>query len=249
MHVRAHLNRALRKLGYELAKAPALPPVVPDRYKRYQYLADRHLFRLNQAYGDAAGSGRAAYRTAQSEGNARKIDSVWTDHGTIAAIAEALRQEVPKPVFGLCHGTRRGLEQQWFAEVLGCPVIGTEIADGAAQFANTVQADFHDRVADWIGRADFVYSNSWDHAFDPEAAFEVWLEQLRIGGNLVLEAAVAHGPLGASRLDPFGADPAIVPYLIADWFGDRVVLHRILHRLGGPNGTRPVWAFLFRRLR
>ena len=249
MHVRAQLNRWLTRLGYEVVKLPRLPPVLDDKYRKHQYLADRHWLRLYNGVGAAGPIDPATYRVEQDAGNARKIDLVWTDRSTIMAISDVLRTDMPDPVFGLCHGTRRGAEQQWSREALGCDVIGTEIADSATQFPNTVHLDFHDRVADWVGRADFVYSNSWDHSHDPQAALTVWIEQLRIGGYLVLEGSIDHGPQGASRLDPFGIEPAVLPYLVADWFGNQVVLHRILERRLASHGPHPVWVFLFRRLR
>ena len=70
--------------------------------------------------------------------------------------------------FGICHGTRRGKEQEWFRKYLGCGVIGTEISDTVEQFPHTIEWDFHETKAEWINSADFIYSNSLDHSYDPK---------------------------------------------------------------------------------
>jgi hypothetical protein len=50
-------------------------------------------------------------------------------------------------------------------------VIGTDQPQTATQFAYPVQWEFHDDNPEWQGKADFVYSNSWEHAYDPGKAF------------------------------------------------------------------------------
>ena len=101
----------------------------------------------------------------------------------------------------------RGAEQAWFtANLANAPtVIGTEISDTAAQFPATVQWDFHDINPEWTGKADFVYSNSWDHAFDPQRAFAAWIDALRPGGLLLLDHTKDQSPETTNALDPFGA--------------------------------------------
>ena len=146
------------------------------------------------------------YRTVQTAGNKAKLDWQFVTEGHIATLAAALDAAVGPVRFGLCHGTRRGQEQAWFTRHLsGAPeVLGTEISDTADQFPNTVQWDFHDVNPDWDGRADFVYSNSWDHAFDPARAFGAWMQSLRPGGWLMLDHTRGHNPVAANALDPFG---------------------------------------------
>ncbi|MBK6621188.1 MAG: hypothetical protein IPG32_10020 [Saprospirales bacterium] len=51
---------------------------------------------------------------------------------------------------------------------MNCEVIGTEISDSASKFSHTIEWDFHEVKPEWIGRADFIYSNSFDHSYDPE---------------------------------------------------------------------------------
>ena len=147
-----------------------------------------------------------AYKAVQTAGNKAKLKRQFVKESHIAALSDYLsaRGEVR---FGLCHGTRRGAEQAWFrAHLPGTPeVIGTEISDTATDFPHTVQWDFHDANPDWTGRADFVYSNSWDHAFDPEKAFSAWIDTLAPGGVMMLDHTRDQTPETSNALDPFGA--------------------------------------------
>ena len=167
------------------------------------------------------------YKSVQIAGNHRKLTFQWVDEKTIAYLSRYILSRTSLPSFGICHGSRRGAEQAWFSKHLnGCHVIGTEISDTAAQFANTVQWDFHEPRAEWVGAADFVYSNSWDHAYDPRRAFSAWLQQLNEGGLLILEHTPGH--VKATELDPFGATLEelcqIVKDLVPSAFGTIEVL-------------------------
>lgn len=143
------------------------------------------------------------YKRVQIAGNRRKLDWQWVDENAVAYLASYITRQT-SPSFALCHGTRRGNEQLWFRERLqGCEVIGTEISDTARDFPFTVQWDFHDENPTWLGRADFVYSNSWDHSYDPRRLFPTWAGQLAPGGLLILEHTSQH--IRAKELDPFGA--------------------------------------------
>ena len=163
----------------------------------------------------------ALYRELQNLTNARKLESQWVTEPQIAALAQVVARHVPQPRFGLCHGTRQGKEQKWFAAHLpGCDVLGTEIADSATQFPQTVQWDFHDENPDWLGRAAFVYSNSWDHAYDPKKAFTTWVGSLKPGGVMLLDCSSGHMPDTISETDPFGAGRDTLCQLLTEWFGD-----------------------------
>jgi hypothetical protein len=156
------------------------------------------------------------YRAIQQEGNKRKINKVWALRENIAFISRYI-EVVGQPHFGICHGTRRGLEQTWFREELGCEVIGTEISDTAAEFPHTIQWDFHEVKPEWIGAADFVYSNSLDHAYNPGLALSRWMQCLKPSGICILEHSSEHEPAHSNELDPFGATLHIMPYLILKW--------------------------------
>lgn len=146
------------------------------------------------------------YRRVQEEGNKAKLRRQFVRESHIVRLATFLTATLGPVSFGLCHGTRAGREQAWFAKHLsGASILGTEISETATQFPNTVQWDFHDVNPDWVGRADFVYSNSWDHAFNPVLAFSSWYGQLRPGGVLLLDHTKGQLPKAANALDPFGA--------------------------------------------
>ncbi len=147
------------------------------------------------------------YRDVQVAGNKAKLRMQFVKESHIENLCGYLNDIFSSVDFGLCHGTRRGLEQAWFkAHLSNDPtVIGTEISDTASQFPDTVQFDFHDDNPDWHDKANFVYSNSWDHAFDPEKAFGNWVKSLKPGGVLLLDYTKGQSPDAANALDPFGA--------------------------------------------
>ncbi|PZQ45821.1 MAG: hypothetical protein DI551_06290, partial [Micavibrio aeruginosavorus] len=76
------------------------------------------------SYVDEAGNfDYEKYRRIQEDGNKRKIDRVWAIEENIKFLADFVKTKIPAPKFGLCHGTRRGLEQSWFSKELGCNVL------------------------------------------------------------------------------------------------------------------------------
>ncbi|MBK1636325.1 class I SAM-dependent methyltransferase [Rhodovulum adriaticum] len=162
------------------------------------------------------------YRAIQQEGNRRKIDWQFVPQSHIALCAGFVERTLGQVRFGICHGTRSGAEQRWFAEALpGQPrVIGTEISDTAKDIPDTVQWDFHDTNPDWHERADFVYSNSWDHAFEPLRAFASWLDSLRPGGLLLLDHTEGHIARKANQLDAFGIKRGRLQRLLRAEFGE-----------------------------
>lgn len=147
------------------------------------------------------------YVKVQTKANKKKIGNVWAQPETIKLISDHILANNPQPEFGLCHGTRRGVEQALFREYLGCEVLGTEISDTATQFPDTIEWDFHNVKEEWIGACDFIYSNSLDHACKPEKALRAWLSCLKNNGVLVIEwsEAVGKRPKKANRVDPFFA--------------------------------------------
>lgn len=157
------------------------------------------------------------YKDIQVSTNKEKLHKVWADRDNIVFLSEYIRSKISKPTFGICHGTRRGLEQKWFSECLGCLVLGTEISDTANQFPNTVQMDFHETVPEWHNQADFVYTNSFDHACYPEKAFLAWFDSLKDTGMLILEHSSRHHPLAVCETDPFGATISELMELIPKW--------------------------------
>lgn len=157
------------------------------------------------------------YRKIQEEGNVAKLDRVWADHRNIEIAASVVARHREVITFGICHGTRRGLEQRWFREFLGGEIIGTEISSTASAFEHTIQWDFHQVRDEWIAAADFIYSNSWDHSYDPELCIKNWMHCLRPGGVCLLEHSSEHESGKARPLDPFRATLSALTKLIDQW--------------------------------
>lgn len=168
------------------------------------------------------------YKRIQEEGNKRKIKNVWVIEGNIDFLSTYIRNSIKTVNYGICHGTRRGVEQKWFREYLGCEVVGTEISETAIQFENTIQWDFHNVKDEWIDKVDFIYSNSFDHSYDPEYCLNQWMSCIRTGGICILEHSDRHSSSSSTELDPFGADIVIMPYLIAKWAKGKFYVREIL---------------------
>ena len=103
----------------------------------------------------------------------------------------------------ICHGTRRGNEQQYFKELLGPTsyVIGTEISETATQFPMTVQHDFAIQKSEWINKFDILYSNSFDHSYDPYRTMNTWLDQINDNGKMYIEWSETENDSN-SEMDP-----------------------------------------------
>ena len=185
------------------------------------------------------------YRQVQTDGNKAKLRKQFVKRSHIEALAEYLTTTYGPVQHGLCHGTRAGREQRWFRNALpGQPdVLGTEISDSAAQFENTVQWDFHDENPDWLGRMDFVSSNSWDHAFDPGRAFRVWVGSLKPGGLLLLDHTRGHMPAASNALDPFGATFEALSDLLMREIGEQGELLQPVDRMASPDYRALVLVF------
>ena len=151
------------------------------------------------------------YKRIQTLINNQKIRSSYVDPNTIKRLAHYIFEYNNSVKFGLCHGTRRGLEQKVFIEEfksLGkvVKVIGTEISDTATQFPDTIEWDFHEVKDEWINNVDFIYSNSFDHSYKPEECLDVWMGCLNETGLCILEWSLSHGEdYGGKPADPFGA--------------------------------------------
>ncbi len=153
-----------------------------------------------------------AYVEAQTEANRAKINRVWVDKSTVDLVAMSVRYPVQRI---LCHGTRNGAEQQLFK--LAYPdayVVGTEIAGTATLFPMTVQHDFHEPHEDFLGRFDIVYSNSFDHAYDPLKALRTWAGQLAPRRRLFLEMGLEPDVNESSASDPLQISDAEIRALI-----------------------------------
>lgn len=144
------------------------------------------------------------YKRIQIEGNKEKLDEVFEIEENIEMLSTFLKKNLSNINFGICHGTRRGKEQEWFRKYLNVDVIGTEISDTANQFPNTIQWDFHKVKDEWVENVDFIYSNSLDHSYDAEFCLKQWFKCLRKGGICIVNGSMANLPYFANKLDPLG---------------------------------------------
>lgn len=133
------------------------------------------------------------YVTAQVNGNLGKYKShSYVDNKVIGGIVRYMTSNNVNPSFGLCHGTRRGLEQQYFidwfkSQNISVSVLGTEISPTATEFKNTIQWDFNEVKDEWVNNVDFIYSNSFDHSFNPTKTIDAWMSCLKDGGLCFIE--------------------------------------------------------------
>lgn len=142
------------------------------------------------------------YKQIQIDGNIKKLDRVWASEANIKQLSDYLKQHLPEIRFGICHGTRRGKEQEWFSKYTGAHVIGTEISPTATQFPHTIEWDFHNVKDEWIGATDFIYSNSFDHSYKPAECLDAWMSCLKPHGVCIIEWSNGH--VDHNQLDPFG---------------------------------------------
>lgn len=233
------INKCARNFGYTFVKRGPSAAVPANG------VMGNNLYALHN-YLKADGSfDYARYKTIQVEGNKRKLENIWVSEDNIKFLSGYFQQQLKDIRLGLCHGTRRGKEQEWFKKYLpGNPaVIGTEISETAASFPDTIQWDFHEVKPEWVNATDFIYSNSFDHSYDPEKCLNAWMSCIRPGGLCVLEHTDGHSPTGANELDPFGADIVHMPYLITKWGKGRYSVRDILDA-PADNGTVNYTAFI-----
>jgi hypothetical protein len=186
------------------------------------------------------------YRSIQIKHNKRKIENVWADDRTLSVIADDIRRENIGSN-GVCHGARNGFEVKWFRENLSGDVIGTDISETATQFEHMVVWDFHEVNPEWVGKFDFVYTNSLDQAMDPQKAISAWVGQLSHRGRVYIEHTMAHAPQGAGEMDPFGAHPMTMPYLFFKWGRGQYKLVDILEVQEKQNNRMHAWIFVLSR--
>lgn len=146
------------------------------------------------------------YKTVQTIANKAKIDWRSVAPENIAYLCDRLIAAGVTLGHVLCHGTRNAAEQTFFrAKLPNAEIIGTEISDTAAQFPMTIQWDFHEVKPEWRGAFNLVFSNSWDHTYDPHKLFPAWLSCVAPNGALVLEWSTIHGETHVDAVDPFRA--------------------------------------------
>jgi hypothetical protein len=132
----------------------------------------------------------ADYVDRQRRTTQAKKAKVWVLESELAIIAADIRQQAPYATFGICHGVRTGAEVDYLSKALGCMVLGTDLEP--SEHDSVIQWDFHEVKPDWLGAADFIYSNSLDHSYDPEMAVARWLSCLSPSGRCYIHWSPSH---------------------------------------------------------
>lgn len=117
--------------------------------------------------------------------NLKKNTHQWAKEEDIKILADYIeRFTIEYPKTGLCHGVRSGAEVDWFSSYLkGADVLGTEL--GITSKHHVIQHDFNKPMFDNT-EYDFIYSNSFDHAWNQDT-FYVWMDQLKPNSLLLIE--------------------------------------------------------------
>ena len=161
-----------------------------DEYKSVQVSANK--LKFSQVYAE--------------DPELRRIAAHFLKHSsTFARRASADRRGAG---LGLCHGVRNGYEVRKLRSLLpNVNIIGTDISPTAEEVENCIVWDMHEIKPEWAGAVDFMYSNSWDHAYDPNLLFARWSECLAPGGRLYLSYTDLHSERGVNentKIDVFG---------------------------------------------
>ena len=148
------------------------------------------------------------YKRVQSSANELKFHDVFAEDPELKRIASHFAARVTHARTGLCHGVRNGYEVRLLRRLLpGVDIIGTDISDTASTVPHSIVWDMHEIKPEWRGRIDFMYSNSWDHTYDPEKLFRAWSECLSEHGRLYVpynDLQSERGVTEATKIDAFG---------------------------------------------
>lgn len=130
--------------------------------------------------------GYQEYVNSQCERSRKATGLTWVTKQSIESVSKI----IGKAEFGICHGAKSGVEVDLLREFTGAEVIGTDICE--QEHKAVIEWDFHNVKPEWIGKADFIYSNSLDHSFAPQFALYQWATCLKEGGLLFLEWSPDH---------------------------------------------------------
>ena len=138
------------------------------------------------------------YIKAQVRKNVRKLKQVWATPETLGSIANYIKQHIPNPEFGICHGVRNGWEVHQLRAYTQVNIIGTEISHTATQFKHVIEWDFHKIKPEWEKSVDIIYTNALDHSYDPDLCLSQWAKCLSSKGCCFIEWTRSH----QSCIDP-----------------------------------------------
>ena len=188
------------------------------------------------------------YKNTQVFFNKKKIEKVWADEKTLKMLSEYIKKNIKSlKLKGLCHGSRNGFEQKCFLkEIPNLEIIGTDISETALNFENSIVHDFHDIKQEWIDYFDFVYSNSLDQSYNPKKALQVWLDQIKKDGFVIIEHSDQHGVAASGRMDPFGVETNFFPYVLSQWFGHKISIN-IINDIKQNKNNAPMCFFIIKK--
>ena len=165
------------------------------------------------------------YVEAQIKKNERKIKHVWVKNPELSLIANKIKENIPGAKFGICHGVRNSWEVERLRQLLKIEIIGTDIAPSATKFKNTIQWDFHKIKNEWKNSVDFIYSNSFDHSYDPTLCLDRWMKCIRKGVGICF---IHWMSTNANKIDAADCFAGTIPdyrkiitkkYIISEEFG------------------------------
>ena len=140
------------------------------------------------------------YKRVQVSANTLKFSQVYAEDPELKRIAAHFLTHNCNEGLGLCHGVRNGYEVRKFRSLMpALNIIGTDISPTAEKIANCIVWDMHELKPEWVGAVNFMYSNSWDHAYDPNLLFARWSECLAPDGRLYLSYTDLHSERGVSE--------------------------------------------------
>jgi hypothetical protein len=145
------------------------------------------------------------YKEIQIRTNKKKLKKVFCGANELSLIVNYIKDKNLKVEHGVCHGVRRGFENQYFKDQLNADVFGTEISDTATKFTDVIEWDFHEVKEEWIKKFDLIYSNSMDHSYKPKECLDAWMSTLSDNGRLYLHWTKYSLPKHSNQKDPFGA--------------------------------------------
>lgn len=122
------------------------------------------------------------YYEAQVRKNKGKLKHVWVRRVHINWMMKHVKDNIPDPKFGICHGVRNGWEVEAFRKALDIEVIGTDIAPTVNDFSNCIEWDFHNIKEEWVDNVDFIYTNSFDHSNNHEHCLDQWMRCIKQDG-------------------------------------------------------------------
>ena len=226
-------SKILKELGFEVVPKKRLVDFYLHKYNSYEQ-----------------------YKESQIRLNKKKLDLIWADENTLKKVSNIIdksleqKNNASNKIHGICHGTRNGFEQNFLNKIIpNSNIIGTDISNTALNFENSIQWDFHDQKEEWVGKFDFVYSNSLDQSWKPKLALTTWLNQINNDGIVIIEHSIYHSPEHAGEGDPFGVRPEVMPYILTEWFGHKISISHYLQKKSNVfSSDINVWLFVLKKI-